>query len=41
MRWWAPDIARETGETVLRTRAGQTIPVSFVASTVESVDAHA
>ncbi len=31
--------ARDTGETVLRTRAGQTIPVSFVASAVESVDA--
>jgi len=31
--------ARDTGETVLRTRAGQTIPVSFVASTVESADA--
>ncbi len=31
--------AREAGETVLRTRAGQTIPVSFVASTVDSVNA--
>ena len=31
--------ARDTGETVLRTRAGQTIPVSFIASTVESADA--
>ncbi len=31
--------ARDTGETVLRTRAGQTIPVSFVASTVESTEA--
>ncbi|MGH8253721.1 MAG: putative bifunctional diguanylate cyclase/phosphodiesterase [Steroidobacteraceae bacterium] len=31
--------ARDTGEAVLRTRAGQTIPVSFVASAVESVDA--
>jgi PAS domain S-box-containing protein len=27
-------VAREHGETVLRTRAGQTIPVSFVVSTV-------
>jgi diguanylate cyclase (GGDEF)-like protein/PAS domain S-box-containing protein len=31
--------ARDAGETVLRTRAGQTIPVSFVASTVESTEA--
>ena len=31
--------AREAGETVLRTRAGQTIPVSFVVSTVASADA--
>jgi diguanylate cyclase (GGDEF)-like protein/PAS domain S-box-containing protein len=31
--------AREAGETVLRTRAGQTIPVSFVISTVASTDA--
>ena len=31
--------AREAGETVLRTRAGQTIPVSFVASTVASPEA--
>ena len=30
--------AREAGETVLRTRAGQTIPVSFVVSTVDSAD---
>ena len=30
--------AREAGETVLRTRAGQTIPVSFVVSTVASTD---
>src|SRR5579863_6656185 len=27
-------VAREAGETVLRTRAGQTIPVSFVGSTI-------
>ena len=31
--------ARDAGETVLRTRAGQTIPVSFVVSTVASADA--
>ena len=31
--------ARDAGETVLRTRAGQTIPVSFVVSTVDSADA--
>jgi diguanylate cyclase (GGDEF)-like protein/PAS domain S-box-containing protein len=31
--------ARDTGETVLRTRAGQTIPVSFVVSSVASTDA--
>jgi diguanylate cyclase (GGDEF)-like protein/PAS domain S-box-containing protein len=31
-------VAREAGETVLRTRAGQTIPVSFVGSTVETED---
>ena len=30
--------ARETGETVLRTRAGQTIPVSFIASTIATDD---
>ncbi len=30
--------ARESGETVLRTRAGQTIPVSFIASTVATED---
>jgi len=32
-------LARELGETVLRTRAGQTIPVSFVVSTVATADA--
>ena len=32
--------AREAGETVLRTRTGQTIPVSFVASQVASADPH-
>jgi diguanylate cyclase (GGDEF)-like protein/PAS domain S-box-containing protein len=32
-------IAREAGETVLRTRSGQTIPVSFVGSTVATEDA--
>ena len=31
--------AREAGETVLRTRNGQTIPVSFVVSTVAGTDA--
>ena len=31
--------AREAGETVLRARAGQTIPVSFVVSTVATSDA--
>jgi diguanylate cyclase (GGDEF)-like protein/PAS domain S-box-containing protein len=31
--------ARDAGETVLRTRAGQTIPVSFVVSQVASTDA--
>ena len=31
--------AREAGETVLRTRAGQTIPVSFVVSTVSGTEA--
>ena len=31
-------VAREAGETVLRTRAGQTIPVSFVGSTVATDD---
>ena len=31
-------VAREAGETVLRTRAGQTIPVSFVVSKVASSD---
>ena len=31
--------ARELGETVLRTRAGQTIPVSFVVSSVATADA--
>jgi diguanylate cyclase (GGDEF)-like protein/PAS domain S-box-containing protein len=31
-------IAREAGETVLRTRAGQTIPVSFVGSTIAAED---
>ena len=31
--------ARDAGETVLRTRAGQTIPVSFVVSSVASTDA--
>ena len=31
-------VAREAGETVLRTRAGQTIPVSFVVSKVASPD---
>jgi diguanylate cyclase (GGDEF)-like protein/PAS domain S-box-containing protein len=31
--------AREAGETVLRTQAGQTIPVSFVVSTVATTDA--
>jgi diguanylate cyclase (GGDEF)-like protein/PAS domain S-box-containing protein len=30
--------ARDAGETVLRTRAGQTIPVSFIASSVASTD---
>jgi diguanylate cyclase (GGDEF)-like protein/PAS domain S-box-containing protein len=30
--------ARETGEALLRTRAGQTIPVSFVGSTIASDD---
>ena len=30
--------ACETGETVLRTRAGQTIPVSFIASTIATDD---
>ena len=30
--------AREAGETVLRTRAGQTIPVSFIASTIATDD---
>jgi diguanylate cyclase (GGDEF)-like protein/PAS domain S-box-containing protein len=32
--------AREAGETVLRTRSGQTIPVSFVVSEVASADPH-
>jgi diguanylate cyclase (GGDEF)-like protein/PAS domain S-box-containing protein len=32
-------IAREAGETVLRTKTGQTIPVSFVGSTVTTDDA--
>ena len=32
-------MAREAGETVLRARAGQTIPVSFVVSTVATSDA--
>ena len=31
-------VAREAGETVLRTRAGQTIPVSFVGSTIATED---
>ena len=31
-------VARDTGETVLRTRAGQTIPVSFIGSTVATED---
>ncbi len=31
-------IAREAGETVLRTRGGQTIPVSFVGSAIASED---
>jgi diguanylate cyclase (GGDEF)-like protein/PAS domain S-box-containing protein len=31
--------ARESGEAVLRTRAGQTIPVSFIASTIATDDA--
>ncbi|HXL96741.1 MAG TPA: PAS domain S-box protein, partial [Steroidobacteraceae bacterium] len=31
-------VARDAGETVLRTRAGQTIPVSFVGSTVATED---
>src|ERR1700680_2249237 len=31
-------VARDAGETVLRTRAGQTIPVSFVGSTVATDD---
>jgi diguanylate cyclase (GGDEF)-like protein/PAS domain S-box-containing protein len=31
-------IAREAGETVLRTNAGQTIPVSFVGSTISTDD---
>ncbi|MCC7462703.1 MAG: EAL domain-containing protein [Gammaproteobacteria bacterium] len=30
--------ARETGESVLRTRAGQTIPVSFIASSIATDD---
>ncbi|MFO1402688.1 MAG: EAL domain-containing protein [Steroidobacteraceae bacterium] len=30
--------ARESGETVLRTRAGQTIPVSFIASSIATED---
>jgi diguanylate cyclase (GGDEF)-like protein/PAS domain S-box-containing protein len=30
--------ARETGETVLRTRSGQTIPVSFLVSRIASAD---
>jgi diguanylate cyclase (GGDEF)-like protein/PAS domain S-box-containing protein len=33
------EVARDAGETVLRTRAGQTIPVSFVVSTVATADA--
>jgi diguanylate cyclase (GGDEF)-like protein/PAS domain S-box-containing protein len=36
--WDALQTARETGETVLRTRAGQTIPVSFIASTIATDD---
>ncbi len=32
-------LAREAGEAVLRTRSGQTIPVSFVASTIATDDA--
>jgi diguanylate cyclase (GGDEF)-like protein/PAS domain S-box-containing protein len=32
-------LARDAGETVLRTRSGQTIPVSFVGSTVETDNA--
>jgi PAS domain S-box-containing protein len=31
-------VARDAGETVLRTRAGQTIPVSFICSTVATED---
>ncbi|HEX4376937.1 MAG TPA: EAL domain-containing protein [Steroidobacteraceae bacterium] len=31
-------VAREAGETVLHTRAGQTIPVSFVGSTIATED---
>ena len=31
-------LAREAGETVLRTRTGQTIPVSFVGSTIATDD---
>jgi diguanylate cyclase (GGDEF)-like protein/PAS domain S-box-containing protein len=31
-------VAREAGETVLRTNAGQTIPVSFVVSTISTDD---
>jgi diguanylate cyclase (GGDEF)-like protein/PAS domain S-box-containing protein len=34
----ALEAARESGETVLRTRAGQTIPVSFIASSIATVD---
>ena len=34
----ALQMARDAGETVLRTRAGQTIPVSFIGSTVATED---
>jgi diguanylate cyclase (GGDEF)-like protein/PAS domain S-box-containing protein len=34
----AVQLARQAGETVLRTRAGQTIPVSFVGSTISTDD---
>ena len=34
----ALQLARDAGETVLRTRAGQTIPVSFIGSTIATED---